>query len=74
MQKNHFTMSRLQIKKNNIKATWKLLNKVIRGTSNTDKLPEMFIENGREIRDKKGIANGFNSFFYKCWTKFSKAN
>ena len=58
--------------KNNIKATWKLLNKVIRGTSNTDKLPEMFIENGREIRDKKGIANGFNSFFINVGPNLAK--
>ena len=49
--------------RNNIKGTWKILNKVIRGTSSTDKIPEIFIENNREIRDKKEIANGFNSFF-----------
>ena len=58
--------------KNNIKETWKLLNKVIRGTPNPDKLPEMFVENGREIRNKKDIANGFNSFFINVGPNLAK--
>ena len=49
--------------RNNIKGTWKILNKVIRGSPSTDKIPEIFINNNSEISDKKEIANGFNNFF-----------
>ena len=49
--------------KNNMKATWKILNEVIRGISTSSKIPDTFLEGNTEIHNKKNIADGFNNFF-----------
>ena len=53
----------LMKQKNNMKATWKILKEVIRGTTVSSKIPETFLEGNEEIQNKKYIANRFNDFF-----------
>ena len=61
-EKSYFN-EKLEKEKHNIKATWKILNRVIRGVANPSKIPDVFIDNNSKITDKKDIANGFNIFF-----------
>ena len=61
-EKSHFN-GLIKMYKHNIKDTWKVLNSVIRGVANPSKIPETFMENNIEVRDKKDIADGFNNFF-----------
>ena len=62
----------LEQQKYNIKGTWKVLNEVLRGTSNTSKIPDTFLEDSIEIKDKKSIANGFNKFFVNVGPNLAK--
>ena len=59
----HYYSEQLNMHKNNMKATWKILNEVIRGTTSLSKFPDSFFENNVEISNKKDIANRFNNFF-----------
>lgn len=59
----------LEKNKNNIKGTWNILNKVIRNTSGPTNAPSHFInEDNKIVKNMNEVANGFNSFFCKCWT------
>ena len=49
--------------RNNMKATWKLLNEVISGAAVPSKIPDIFLEGEKELNSRKDIANGFNTFF-----------
>ena len=62
-EKSHFN-GLIEKYKHNIKGTWKVLNSVIRGVASPSRIPETFMENNIEVRDKKDIADGFNNFFY----------
>lgn len=53
----------LSYHKNDIKATWKVLNKLINSKCSNSGLPNSFTHNDKVISDKKEIANGFNNFF-----------
>ena len=62
----------IEQQKHDIKATWKVLNTVIRGVACPSKIPEMFLENNIEIKDTKDIANGFNRFFVNVGPKLAQ--
>ena len=62
----------LEEQKFNIKGTWKILNEVLRGSSSTSKIPDVFLEDSNEIKDKKDIADGFNNFFVNVGPNLAK--
>ena len=49
--------------KNDLKATWKLINEVINKNNNKRPLPSSFKSNGRIISDPVQIANDFCNYF-----------
>ena len=62
--------SMIENNKNDIKATWKTLNKIINKARSTSIYPDEFKdENGSTITNSNEIVNNFNNFFYKCRTK-----
>ena len=61
-EKEYYT-NLLECQKNNVKGTWKVLNKIIRKKNTSSKFPESFKDKNNVISDKKQIANGFNRFF-----------
>ena len=54
----------LEQQRNNVKGTWKILNKVINKKYNKPTYPEYFLKNNKRISKKEDIANGFNFFFF----------
>ena len=56
--------SKLEQCKHNIKATWNVLNTVIKKQMSSSELPSEFEDsNGKTVKGKQHIANGFNDFF-----------
>ena len=67
--KRSFFFSKFQHAKGNIKETWKTINNVI-GRGQRRALSKQFKnQSGKMITDSKYIADEFNNFFVKCWTK-----
>ena len=62
----------LEEQKNNIKGTWRILNQAIKGVSTPKNIPDVFVDNNTEIKDKKEIANGFNNFFVNVGPNLAK--
>ena len=59
--------------KNNIKKTWEVIKEIIGKTKNiNNNLSEKFFVSGKNILDKKEIANKFNNFFVKIGLKLAK--
>lgn len=49
--------------RNNMKATWGIINNVIKSDKIKSALPNYFVKNNYDIDDKTKIANEFNDFF-----------
>ena len=63
LQKNNYSKQKLEECKNDMKNTWKFINKII-SNKNTKRFSEyMLDQNGRKIYDKLVIANKFNEYF-----------
>ena len=61
--KNNYSKQKLEECKNDMKNTWKFINKII-SNKNTKRFSEyMLDQNGRKIYDKLVIANKFNEYF-----------
>ena len=48
--------------KNDIKGTWKILNREIKGKTAVNSFPDTFQDQNKTVKGNKGIANGFNNF------------
>ncbi len=53
--------------RNNMKATWGIINSVIKNDKIKSVLPNYFVKNKYDIDDKTEIGSEFNDFFCKCW-------
>lgn len=53
--------------RNNMKATWGIINSVIKIDKIKSALPNYFVKDYFDIDDKTKIANEINDFFCKCW-------
>ena len=62
----------LSEKKNDIKATWKILNSVIKKKQPSSNDPDSFNDNGTKVTDKVEIANKFNDFFVNVGPNLAK--
>ena len=49
--------------KNDIKGTWKILNRVIKGKTTVNSFPDTFQDQNKTVKGNKCIANGFSNFF-----------
>ena len=71
MAETNYHFKLLQRHKNDVNGTWKILNNVIKKKNGTcTSFPDFFKVNSITISDKNEIANVFNNFFCKYWTKF----
>ena len=61
----------LENNRNNIKATWDVVNSVIKKRNNSN-FPNVFSQNGKSIKDSVAIANGFNNFFVNVGPNLAK--
>ena len=66
-KKEHFADNLRKCKKNP-KKTWEIFNEVINKKKNSEKIKELFID-GKLTTDNSEMAEGFNKFFYQCWSK-----
>ena len=71
MEKNHYRKL-LDAQKGNIKATWKILNSIIKKKTLNSSIPDTFIKSNKKITDRKHIANGFNDFFVNVGPNLAK--
>ena len=61
----------LENNRTNIKATWDVVNSVIKKRNNSN-FPNVFSHNGKSIQDTIAIANGFNNFFVNVGPNLAK--
>jgi len=71
-KRNYFT-NLLHTYKNDIKKTWKVLNRIIGKNSNKKEISETFINNGVQTSNPKLIAEGFCDYFTHVGEKFAAA-
>ena len=57
--------------KNNLKKTWKTIDKALKKRCNTGKFPTEFSINNKSITDHKEITNQFNIFFSNIGSNLS---
>ena len=63
--------SKLEDAKNNIRATWKILNEVINKRKNNPSLPSSFKSDGKTITDPMDIADRFCKHFTNIGSKLA---
>jgi hypothetical protein len=56
---------------NDTKKTWQTINNVIGRKSDSNNYPEYFLINNEQIKDKRTLANEFNSFFVNIGKKLA---
>ena len=72
MSEKKYYSDNLNKHKNNIKETWKILNEAIKKTNKNTEGPDFFIDSdGKLIKDKKEISNGFHNFFVNVGPKLA---
>ena len=73
-KKNHFSKLILTFK-NNIKKTWEIIEDSIgKGKCDSQNFPKKFIVDNMAIIDETQIAENFNKFFYRNWSKNCQEN
>ena len=71
LEKNYYRKL-LDAQKGNSKATWKILNSIIKKNTLNSSIPDTFIKNNEKITARKHIANGFNDFFVNVGPNLAK--
>ena len=55
----------------NIKATWKIINNILKRKKSCSSLPDEFLIDGRKVNNNLDIANKFNEFFSQIGNKLN---
>ena len=62
----------LEKNNNNIKATWDIVNSIIKKKSTQSSVPNTFVYEGKIFKGHRSIADGFNDFFVNVGPNFAK--
>ena len=72
ISKKRYYKEKFEQSHNNIKQTWKIIDKVINEKSTKRKLPNAFTYNNDKITDPISIANKFNDYFANVGPNLAK--
>ena len=67
----HFYSNLLEKSRNNVRATWDIVNGIIKNKSISN-IPNVFVQDGKNIVGGLNIANGFNDFFVNVGPNLAK--
>ena len=70
-EKQYYTQM-LSKYRSNVKQTWCILNDIIKRKQNSANIPSEFVSDGKIIKGKSDVANGFNDFFVNIGPNLAK--